>query len=813
MKNKVIILSLLIIFFCQLSSFAANKEEEKFFIASKAFSDGFYEASLSLFKRFIEEFPQSKNGSVAKLYIAKCYYFKEDYSHALGILNEIVNKKEAQEVLDEVCYWLAEGYCKGKSFRDSLAFCDRIIEKYPSSKFIWQAHYLAAIDSQELNQEDRSQDLFKKIISQCKDDKIIEGAYLKLLDYFFRKKNYAQLISLGQEYLKKYPKSNLAAKVYFYLGESFYAEKELEEAVKNYSRALELNNDSSFSDLIYQGLALAFIEKQDNTQAKKNIGAIKDEELRLYSQGVYCLKVKDYAQALENFDALLNKFTQGKFFANTSLNRADALYEMGRLNDSLSVYIYIIDNIKGMQYSDIRDKAHYGLAWCYLKNGEFKKAIDEFKNTLKYTDNNIVKISSQIQIADAYQEAGNYNQALDLYNEILKNNPNTVYDDYIQFQIGIVFLKAKRLEEALFALRNLQKNFPSSKLIPQAQYYLAVGYFSAEAYREAEDLLDDFIVKFAQSELMPRVYYLYGKCFYNEKNYSKALEIFKGIIGKFNDREIEELVYIDIGNCYLSLSSFDNAKKTWEEFLNKFNKSQYAGSVALYLGGLYENEKNYIEAERYYKNVTESYKDSVWAKEAILSLGHLYLFKGDIDKAQETLQKLAQMDTPLSLKAKFYLAKIYTQKNLNADAIKIYDELIGSESTVSKIAILEKAYLLKENGEYPEAVILFKKALTAGMDSPKLRFSLAFALEKVNQNKEAIEEYFKAIYTFSQEKDLSDKDSSDYKIKAYFRIAKIYEKEKKIEAAREIYKKIVGFDSEESKIAKARLEELGKAAK
>ena len=105
---------------------------------------------------------------------------------------------------------------------------------------------------------------------------------------------------------------------------------------------------------------------------------------------------------------------------------------MGRLNDSISVYKYVIDNFKGLPYAESINKAHYGLAWCYLKNGKFKKAIDEFKSTLEDANNPVVKVSSQIQIADAYQETGKYIEALDIYNSILKDQPNTVYADYVR---------------------------------------------------------------------------------------------------------------------------------------------------------------------------------------------------------------------------------------------------------------------------------------------------------------------------------------------------------------------------------------------
>jgi tetratricopeptide (TPR) repeat protein len=811
-KIKFIFLVLILFFSLPSATFSTDNEDERFLIAGKAFSDGFYDASLSLFTKFIEEFPGGKNFYKAKLYIAKCYYFKADYTSALATLNEFAEKKEAQDLADEIYYWLSEIYFKGKNYNSVLSCAAKIISQYPSSQFIWRAYYLSGMSYHELGQADKCDDFFEEIIAKCKDSELVQDAYTELLNANFQKKNYNQLIRFSDKYLKSYPRGILSAKAYFYLGEGFYGKKELDKAVNNYRHALERNGgkDVYLDDLIYQGLSFSMIAKGSLTEAKELIAKINDKELHLFCEGVLYFKTADYAKALEAFDNFLKEFPQSKIITNVYLTKADTLYEMGRINDSLSVYKYILENFKSEQYADVLDKTHYGLAWCYLKKGEFKRGIDEFKNTLKYTNNPIVMVSSQIQIADAYQEASNFSQALDIYNEILKNNPTTIYADYIQFQIGMIFLKTKKLEEALMAFKNLQKNFPSSKLIAQAQYYLAVGYFSADNYQDAQILLEEFMRKFPQSDFLGRAYYLYAKTFFNEKKYDKALEVFKTAIGKLDDKEIEELLYIDMGNCYLNISAYDKAKKVWEDFLAKFPNSSYAASVALYLGGLCEKEENWAEAEKYYKLVLENYSESSVAAEAILSLGHLYLIKQDNEKAEAYFKKVSLSDSPLALKSKLYLAKIYIQKGLSHDALSLYDELINSSSNISKVAKLEKAFLLKDIKQYDQAAVLFKKVVDSGIDSPKIRFTYGTCLEKLEQNKQAIEEYFRAAYMFGSGADNDKEDHSDYKTKAYFRIAKIYDRENNIEAAKQIYKKIIGQESEESKIASERLRELEK---
>lgn len=806
--SRILILVLVLSVFLSSWGFSDTKEDGKFYIAAKAFSDDFYDASLSLFKRFVEEFPKSPLFYEAKLYIAKCYYHKEDYEQSLEIFTEIGRSQQKPDIISEAYYWLSIIYFKGKGFDEALDYTQRIINDYPNSKFIWEVRYLMGSCNLELGKTDMAKEIFNKIIAECSQEKVTNNAYSQVLGLLLQGKEYSQIISLGEKYIEDFPKGSFKAKVHFYLGESYYIKGEWNKALKNYQNSLHLSRSIKLKDLVYQGLGLTYFEKGNKVEAKGNIDKIRDKELRLFSQGIYYFKVGDYIQALETVNIFIRDYPKSRFLVEAYLNKGDLLYEMGRLNDSISVYKYILDIFKDFKYIDSVNRAHYGLAWCYLKNGKFKKAIDEFKSTLEHTDNPIVKASSQVQIADAYQETGKYKEALDIYNSILKDQPNTIYVDYIQFQIGMCFLKEKELEKAFLVLKNLKNNFPSSKLIPQVQYYLAVGYFSREDYREAKSLLSDFMDKFPRDRLISKVHYLYGKCLFNEKDYDGALLIFKKIVGRFKNEEIAELAYLDIGNVYLNLSLFDKAKKIWKDFLNRYPHSQYAASVILYLGGLSEKEESYFEAEKYYKRIISDYKESSSRQEALLSLGHLCWSRGNLEGAQSYFERLSKRQTSLALKGKLYLAKILFQRGKNQEALKLYDELVNLDSPVFKVALADKAFLLKEMKDYRQAVTIFQKAIKEDVDNPGLRFALGLCLEKVDKKQEAIEEYFKIIYAFFNYMESEAGESKGYEVKAYFRIARIYERMENKKEAKKIYQKIISLGVGEAKIAEARLKEL-----
>lgn len=400
-KAFTLVLTLLI--FTASWGFSYSGEEERFHIAAKAFSDDFYDASLSLFKRFINDFPESSLIYEAKLYIAKCYYRKEDYARALSTLTEVERGKPGDDVLSETYHWLSVIYFKGRDFDEALSYADKIVQSHPKSRFIWETQYLLASCKLELGNKDQAKELFNKIIVECPQEEVLSNAYSQALNLYLQKKEYPQIISLAKKYISEFPKGELKAKVYFYLGEAYYATDEWNKALKSYRSALRAIPGLELKDLIHQGIGFTYIEKGSKIEAKNNIDKIKNKELRLFSQGVYYFKTQDYIQALETFNIFIRDYPKSKVLIDSCLNKADTLYEMGRLNDSISVYKYVLGNFKVPQHIDSLNKAHYGLAWCYLKNGKFKEAIAEFKSTLEYTNNPVVELSSRIQIADAYQ--------------------------------------------------------------------------------------------------------------------------------------------------------------------------------------------------------------------------------------------------------------------------------------------------------------------------------------------------------------------------------------------------------------------------
>ncbi|MCF7872712.1 MAG: tetratricopeptide repeat protein [Candidatus Omnitrophica bacterium] len=810
MKKLVKIIFIFFLLISMPSSFVFSKDsssaQEKFQIASGAFSDKFYQASLSLFRNFIKDFSQSPLAPKAKLYIAKCLYYQQKYSESLEELEKL-KKQEIPELKNHIYYWLAKIFFEKKDFSSCLNQLENITKNNQTNLY-QQAKYLQALSYLETEQLKKAELNLENIIKEASQQDLIDLSYQNLLQIYSKETNFHKIISSVKEYLKNNPQTKIKDRIYLYLADAYRKRNNFKEAIDSYKKSLAHANSNNLRDLTYRGLGLTYIEQKEAVLAKRTIDKIVEDQLRLFLQGLYYFSINDQIQALETFSIYLDKYPEGKFLAQSYLKKGDILYEMGRINDSLSTYSTVLKKFSEPKYSQIRNKAHYGLAWCYLKNNDYKKAIEEFKKTLEYSDDPAVKVSSQIQIADAYQESDQHQKALDIYNQLIEDYPNTLYADYLQFQIGIVFIKEKMLNKASLAFRNLTTSFPNSKLIPEAKYYLAVGYFSQDKYKEAEKILNELIDKYPDSKIIPEAEYLYAKCLFNQEKYSHALEIFQQIIKKYKNQSFLELAYIDTGLAYLNLEEFDKAKKVFQNFLKTYPNSEHATTVNFYLGGIYETENNLKEAEKYYKKIAQNSQTSLAGQEALLALGHLAWSQQNLDKAEQYFKEGSMQQTSFGLKSKLYLAKIYQQQQKNEEALAVYQQLVDSQKKIAEIALIDKAFLLKDMKNYQKAIDAFKHALEKGVDSAKIRFALGFCFEKKGLSQEAIEQYFKLIYTYPEL--TNNDDETNYKVKAYFRIAKIYEDQNNIEQAKEVYRKIIDLEIKESKIAKIRLKELEK---
>ena len=116
---KIIVLVMLASFLCGQRAIGADlnkKEEDTFYVAVKAYEDGFYDVSLTLFDRFLKTYLDSDKKLDALLYVGQCYYAQEKYLKALEQFESLLKTGGVDRIKDKVYFWLGEVYVKGRDY-------------------------------------------------------------------------------------------------------------------------------------------------------------------------------------------------------------------------------------------------------------------------------------------------------------------------------------------------------------------------------------------------------------------------------------------------------------------------------------------------------------------------------------------------------------------------------------------------------------------------------------------------------------------------------------------------------------------------
>ena len=783
--------------------YALNKEDDEFYKAVEVYSKGMYKNSITLFHNFIDAHPNSSKLYAAKLYVAKSLYFRGNYLEAAGIVNKIVANKEAKSIYSEAYYWLAKIYYVLGEYNSASKCALRVIDDYPGSRFLWSAKYLLSQIYLRENNTVLARRTLKEIISggcDADDADILDNAYLEIMELYYKEKDYKDLYLVTSKYLKDRPQGDYKDRVYFYRAESCYYQDNYGEAVEWYNKALNVHPENGIlRDSIYQGRGMSFLAEGDLNKAKLDFSKIRSKEYKLFSESMYYFNTRDYIMSLNELDKFLKEFPDSRLHTLASLREAELLYRMGRLKDALYLYKKVINDAELFCDKKVVNDAYYGLGWCYVKSGYFKEAIKAFRKIVKSTSDTAVKISSLVQIADSYKETGDFDKALFQYKDILNKYPRNMYADYIYFQIGMIMLDKKNLNAARINFAAVLNKFPSSHLAPDAMYYIGRCYMLDNKTDKAKSEFSRFIKNYPHCALAPKACYLYSKCLIYSKDYKKALIYLDRVINSAESKKLRELACIGRIQLYYQLYSLDKALNESRRFFRLFPSSKMAAVVYLYVGKIYQARRDFSKAEHFYQIVIDNYSNASVIREAEFSLGVLYFGSGDFQKARCYFSGLSEGNDFFSREARSYLAEIFVNEGDKEKALAVYKSIIQGSREVSESILLRYALLLKDMKKCKEANDIFRRIIKINGGSSRVRFMLGFCLERLNKPDEAVEEYSKIVYN---SKDINDK------IKAYFRIARIYKRHNDTAKAEEAYRKIIATGRPEAKVAARRLKEL-----
>ncbi len=813
MKHLLICLMLLLAGGGQMVFAQPAQDQELFSTAQRAYDDGFHDVAIRYLEEYMQTFPQAEKITQAKFLLGQSYFFKNQFAKALEMFKAV---DQITENRDAVLFWTAETYLKLDDAASAHAKYTELMDQYPSSTYIPQALYSSGWSYFDQKDYPQSRELFSRLIQRFPKHQLAEDALLKTAESYFNDGDYMHALQVFQDYLTHYPQSLHAPEVQLNIADAYYYSEKYEQATPLYEQAIKSIQDPVLVLKAYTGKVWCEIKKARYDIAEKALKEARDfakgkglsDEDLLVAWGQVSYERGDWDKAVDAYTGLISGFASPGHL-EPYLGRANAYFMLKKFSQAADDFKYIVDHARAPQDTELLEKAQLGLAWAYVKTGDIDGAVQTFQLLINSAAKPQARANAMVQLGDAYQDAGKMEEAVRAYDEALRDYPDGDFADYVLYRQGIAFLKSGNVASAEIAFNTLRNNFPNSKYLGELSYYQGVADFKKGRWKGAAAAMEDFLKNLSQpSEFTPEADYILALSYLNLQQPEDALRVFQKILRLYPDEEtVAKNADIGIAKCQYELGQVKEAIKRFKLIIYKYPKSDAEFEALLWLAQYYLKSGDYAQAVDYYKPIIDRFGDNAFIDQVHYELGQAYEVQGSYDLALAQYKAVTSQDAVLSSKIKLAIAGIFAREFDPQKGLSAYANIAATIPDYARDAFLKMGQIYRASQNYAEELRTYEQAFKVPQGKSRVTnaeflFNMADAYELMGQADKSVDYYLKIP--------LESPGEGEWVVKAYLRVAKVFEDRHDWAGARVTYQKIIQLKTEESKYAQERLDWINK---
>jgi tetratricopeptide (TPR) repeat protein len=353
-----------------------------------------------------------------------------------------------------------------KHFPDAEFSFRRVIDFDPNG---FDGYYRLSLVLSYIGREDESRDVFKKAFE------------LKLIDTenFSKMGDWLYDLGLRTEALNEYEKAKAKEpgnmQLYIKCGNIHTDEEDYKDALDQYNQALDLNTETSFTNLgPHNDLGYVYnkLNQPDNARIQFDLAMHQNPSDPLPHFNLGCIytysdpdsKIQDDKKAIKEFDRTIQ----------LDPNYVNAYFNLGKIYERNRDFEKAIQNFQAAKSLDPNvEEFHIELAYSYFSVDQFDNAEREYKKALELNPNNYDTHSG---LGYLYRRKGDYPMAILAFRNTTRLAPDYSYS---YMALGGIYRYLKDWDQAIRAYREairIRPEYPVS--------YLCM----AHCYREKGDV-------------------------------------------------------------------------------------------------------------------------------------------------------------------------------------------------------------------------------------------------------------------------------------------------------------------------------------
>lgn len=663
---------------------------------------GNYEQAAREYEKFLQDYPDSNNKSLALYRLGESYYLLKDYEkaatvleQALALLTDYEKRKTAQYRLGEVKYHL-------RRFQASLDLLGNVLVSGPGPEVAEAAIYYRGKDFLELDMKDEARTALQQLLDEHSDGNFIYFAAYELGQLYREKDQFDKAVAM-YNLIEEATPGNPKLPGAWILPEAHYREGEILYAQEKYAQA---------TDVLAEGL-------------RKFPDSDLSQEMA-YSLAWSQFGLKDYDQALAMAQEQIQSSTDDSRLQGLYLLKGNSLYEMERYSGSSEAFQTAAEKI-----SDSPDS---------IKKAA--EALSRLSWSLYFT-----------------QE---YDRALASIDKAQSNSSIGPYLGDLKFLKGQILYIQKDYQKALYEFLDVLANHRESRFYEDVGYRMGWCYHKMEQFNEAAEIWFTYAVRFPDIQQGQEAALMAAEATFKMGDFQKALQRFDYFIDTYPDLPSGEGVLYKASIACHNLKNYSKMSGYLKELLKRFPESQYQAEAYYWLGFSATMTDDSESAKHYYETLADKNPDSQYAPDALFRLAKIYYKAEELDQAGETflriLKHYPKYDLPAEIQ--FWVGSQMSDKKRYGDAYIAYSSIWEKHpgSMLRPRARFEAGQNLLQQGEFEQAVQLYRTMLAenpSDLYHGQALFGLGEALMKQEKYEEALHHLNKS------QRDLSDELAAD----------------------------------------------------
>jgi len=481
-----------------------------------------YEEAAKRFLKLLNDFPDSDLALQARHKLGKSYFQENNYVDTIKVCREFLEKYSEYKgkETEEMYYLLGQAYFSSGKYQEAEEAFNNLLFFFPRFALASEVKYYNSLSLFKENKYKEAIVQLKDLISETgiEDKRKKEAQYL-LARCWLNLQEYSKAIE-NLDSLKQFEvEDSLLEKVSFDLGLAYSRQGDKEKAILKFQEFIEKYPQSELIKSAHFELGKNLYNLKKYQLALSELKETSTDEA-LYLRGKASKELGDQEGEIAAFEELREKYPQSNFSQEAYFRLGNYYYNQKRDKEAIEEFNKII---QFFPQSPLLSESYYWMGWSYFKLTDYKKASEYFNQVEEDEENLDLGQRAKFMAAESWYNLKDYQKAREVYEKFIETYPKGDFSANAQFAIAWTYLENKDYKSSIEEFKKLISIYPDSKFTEEAQFRVGKNYYLSGDKNMAKAELGKFINSYSNSSFRAEAMYLLSQIYLQEEDWMDSI--------------------------------------------------------------------------------------------------------------------------------------------------------------------------------------------------------------------------------------------------------------------------------------------------